>query len=64
MMSNGSIINVETKTIGEQNGKIAFNTLGIYITIYHTYLLLYRKGHNSMISNNSTINVDTIELTK
>ena len=40
------------------------NTLRIYITIYHTYLLLHCKGHNQMISNNRTINVETIELTK
>ena len=29
----------------EQNHKIAFNTLKIYITIHHTYNLLYYKGH-------------------
>ena len=47
------------KKKSEQNDKIAFNILRIYITIYHTYLLLYCKGHNHMRNNNRTINVET-----
>ena len=31
--------------MSEQNDKIAFNLLSIYFTIYHTYRLLYCKGH-------------------
>ena len=59
MMSNYSIINVETKTIDEQNDKIAFNILRIYIIICHTYPLLYRKGHIQIRRNASNINVKT-----
>ena len=36
-----------------------FNTLRIYITIYHTYQVLYCKGHIQMTSNKSIINVET-----
>ena len=39
--------------------KIAFNTHRIYITIYHTYPLLYCKGHIQIRSSDSTINVET-----
>ena len=39
--------------------KITFNTLRVYITTYHTYQLLYCKGHIQMISNDSIINVET-----
>ena len=46
------------KQYSEQNDKIAFNTLD-YITIYHTYWLLYCKRHIQMMSNDSTINVKT-----
>ena len=42
----------------KKNYKIAFNTLGIYITICHTYPLLYHKGHIQMRSNDSNINVE------
>ena len=55
----GPYINVETNKIcSKENDKIAFNTLRIYITIYHTYQLLYCKGHIQMMSNDSTINVE------
>ena len=30
----------------------------LHITIYHTYLLLYCKGHIQITSNDSTINVE------
>ena len=43
----------------EQNSKIAFNTLRINMKIYHTYLLLYRKGQVQIRSRDSTINVET-----
>ena len=56
---NDSIMNVKTKTIDEQNDKIGFNTLRIYITICYTYLLLYCKGQIQTRSNDSTINVET-----
>ena len=36
-----------------------FNSLRIYITIYHTYPLLYCKKHVQVVSNNSMINVET-----
>ena len=38
-----------------------FNTLRTYITIYHTYWLLYCKRHIQMTSNENTINVGTKE---
>ena len=60
MISNDSIINVDTNKIcSKENDKIIFNTLRIYITICHTYLLLYCKGHIQMVSNDRTINVET-----
>ena len=60
MMSNDSTINVvTTKQQSEQNDKIAFNTFRTYITTYHTYQLLYHKGHYQMMSNDNTINVKT-----
>ena len=37
----------------------AFNTHRIYITIHHTYMLLYCKGHIQMTSNDRTKNVET-----
>ena len=59
-MSNNSTINVVTKKeIQLKKDKIAFNTLKVNITIYHTYPLLYSKGDIQMVSNNSTINVVT-----
>ena len=33
----------------------AFNTHRIYITLYHTHMLLYCEGHIQMTSNDSTI---------
>ena len=33
----------------------AFNTHRIYITLYHTHMLLYCEGHIQMRSNDSTI---------
>ena len=59
MMSNDSIINVETKTIEWANDKIVFITIRTKITIYHTYRLLYRKEHIQMISIDIIINVET-----
>ena len=61
MRNNNRTMNVETKKKqpSEQNDKIAFNILRIYITIYHTYQLLYCKGHIQMRNNNRTINVET-----
>ena len=60
MTSKDSTINVEIKGDKmKQNDKIAFNILRIYITIYHTYQLLYCKGYNQMRNNNRTINVET-----
>ena len=50
MTSNYNIIDVKknnrVKTIN-----VTFNKLKIYITIYHTYPLLYYKGHIQMIRN-------------
>ena len=60
MRSNDSNINVKTKKqYSEQNDEIAFSIFRIYITIYHTYLLLYCKGHIQIRSNDSNINVKT-----
>ena len=39
--------------------KIASNTIRINITIYHTYQLLYCKGHIQMMSNDRTMNMKT-----
>ena len=36
---------------------VAFNTLRMYITIYHTYRLLYCKEHIQITGNYSTINL-------
>ena len=47
------------KQQSEQNDKIAFITIKIYITIYHTYSLLYCKGHIQIINSDNTINVET-----
>ena len=42
-----------------KNVNITFNTLMIYTTLYHTYLLLYCKGHIQMISHYKIIDVET-----
>ena len=42
----------------KQNEKIEFKTLRNYTTIYHTYQLLYFKGHIQLISNHSNVNVE------
>ena len=61
MMSNDSTINVKTtRKYSEQNDKITFNTLRIYIEIYYTYQLLYCKRLIERMSNDSIINVETI----
>ena len=39
--------------------KIVFNTLRIYITIYHTYPLLHCNGHIQMMIHDSITNVKT-----
>ena len=36
-----------------------WNTLRIYITLYHTWFLLYCKWHNQMTSSHSIINMET-----
>ena len=65
MTSIDITINVETKNRINKITKldlIHFKYLHYnihYITIYHTYLLLYCKGHIQMISNDSIINVET-----
>ena len=43
----------------KQNNNIEFNTLRNYTTLYHTYVLLYCKGHIQITSNHSNINVKT-----
>ena len=37
---------------------MSFNALKIYTTLYHTYKVLYCKGHIQMIRNHSTIDVE------
>ena len=39
--------------------KDAMNTLRNYTRLYHTHLLLFCKRHIQMVSNHSTINVET-----
>ena len=58
MMSNDSTIMWKQKIIEWTNDKIAFITFRIYITIYHTYFLLYCKGYIQMMSNDSNKNVE------
>ena len=41
----------------KQNDNIEFNTLRNYTTLYHTYPLLYCKGHIQIKSNHSNVNV-------
>ena len=53
MTSHYSTINVE-----KENNKVKPIKLRIYITLYHTYTLLYYKGHIQMKSNHTTINVE------
>ena len=59
MMSNDSIINVETKTIVNKMTKLHLIHLEFTLLYKTTYLLLYCKGHIQMVSNESTINVET-----
>ena len=59
MINNDNTINVETKTIEWANEKIAFITILIYITIYHTNQLLYCKGRIQRMSNDNSINMET-----
>ena len=59
MRSNDTTTNVKTKNNRVNKMKNCFNTLRIYITIYHTYPLLYCKEHIQMTSNDSIINVKT-----
>ena len=59
MRSNDSINKCgNKKQQSEQSDKFPFNTIRIYITIYHTYLLIYCKRHIQMRSNDSIINVE------
>ena len=59
MTSNYGNLHMETKKHSKQNDNIQFNTLRNYTTLYHTYKLLYCKGHIQMTSNNSNVNVET-----
>ena len=60
MMSNDSIVNVKTKRNRVNKiKKTVINKLRIYVTIYHTYQLLYYKVHIQMTSNDSIINEET-----
>ena len=59
MIGNDNRINMEIKTIESTKWQIAFDKIRIYITIYHTNQLLYCKGHIQIMSNDSTINVET-----
>ena len=42
-----------------KNDNIEFNTFRNYTTLYHTYKLLYCKGHNQITSIHSNVNVET-----
>ena len=53
----------ERKQYCKQDDKIEFNTFRNFTTIYHTYKLLYYKGHIQITSNHSNVNVE-IEETK
>ena len=43
--------------IGYKNVNVTSNTLRIYTKLYHTYQLLYCKGHIQITSNHNTIDV-------
>ena len=47
------------KKYSKQNDNIEFNTLRNYTTLYHTYQLLYCKGHIHITNNHSNVNVKT-----
>ena len=49
----------EKKHWSKQNDNIEFNTLRYHATLYHTYHLLYCKGHIEIISNHSNVNMET-----
>ena len=51
--SNSSIINLKKKI--KTNDNNALNKVLNYITLSHTYNLLYLKGHNPIKQNYSTI---------
>ena len=60
MTINHSNVIVETKKqLSKQNDNIEFNTLRNYIILYHTYRLLYCKGHIQITSNHSNGNAET-----
>ena len=58
MASNDSIINAKSDRVNNMT-KLHSIHIRIYITIYHTYKLLNFKGYIQMMSNESTINVET-----
>ena len=45
--------------MSKQNDNIKFNTLRKYTTLYHSYLLLYCKGHIQITNNHNNVNVKT-----
>ena len=47
------------KQKSKENDNFEFNTLRNYITLYHTYRLLYCKGHIQITSDHSNVNVET-----
>ena len=53
MTSHYSTIDVE-----KENNRVKPIKLRICITLYHTYPLLYYKGHIQIKSNHTTINVE------
>ena len=59
MTSNHSIIDVEKENNEIKNVNITFNTLRTYTTLYHTYFLLYCKGHIQMTRDHTIIEVET-----
>ena len=58
MTSNYSTIDVEKENNRVKTFNVTFNKLRIYVTLYHTYPLLYYKEHIQMISNHTIKNVE------
>ena len=61
MKSNYSTTEVESEEIEYKYINVTFYILKIYTTLYHTYQLLYCKGHIYMRSNYSTIEEEADE---
>ena len=58
-VNNDSIINIGNKNNNVYKMKtLDWNTLRIYTTFYHTYQLLYCKGHTQITSSHSIINIE------